>query len=326
MAYKQLTQDGIAFINHVCKGTGTKLINGINDYMPYTFTGSTTDSGPAMIRKIWYSNALIPPGNQNKITTGEELAASLIYWFNYYAKAFELDANVVAAQTYAESQYKIWIYVQYVNQNDWQSTASGVSQFLMSTLYYVAIKNAYGAFTADEIAKLTNGLCQPTTNNPNPTTITNEKSYVVAGSGTNRPNNVNITAWNNRPILHQNIIDNPGLIIKAQCAYLNYISGLCDDLTSSTLFCYSRGEKFARKTYLDTMNQCKLSTLNKKGTYINEGLNYVQKIFGILGDQYNQLGGRQGLGSGYKPIGQFFGYANEVRMFDPYDPSIPTQG
>ena len=313
MAYSNaLTQEGRKFIYEVCKGTGTKFISGNNGIMPYT---------NPFINKTWTSQATY---NGSLITSGEQLGDALIYWFNLYAEMFKLDANVVAAQAYAESGYKIWIYVAYIKDNSWQSTASGINQFLMSTFFGTVIDNAYGAFTADEIAKFTKNLVHPEDKN----------SYRVGGKtiGPPAPNYQN--GWTNRPILHQNIIDNPDLMIKAQCAYLNYISNLCKTFTSSTLFCYSRGEGFAKNTYLDTINACKNSKLNKDGTYIKEGLKYVQSIFGILGDKNNLLASK-GLGRGYKPIGYYFGYDDayftkndpkNLKLFDTYNPYNTTLG
>ena len=69
--------------------------------MPYTYP---------ILYIPWTSNALYPPANTRKIANGVELAEAIIYWYDFYAKMYELDANVLAAQAYTESAYTLWTY------------------------------------------------------------------------------------------------------------------------------------------------------------------------------------------------------------------------
>jgi hypothetical protein len=233
------------------------------------------------------------PNDPTKIiSTPDELANALIYWFNTYAKQYDLDANVIAAQAYAESSYVIWNYAQY------DSTASGISQVLMSTIWDLIIRdngkayNSSNPITPEEVYALNYNLEQKDV----------VPSYRVSTS----------VAWDNRPLLHQNVINNPGIMIKAQCKYMNYIAGKCGNLTSSALFGYNRGPLYAQKTYTQSIVDCKNGKESKAAPgYEKEGLKYVLKIFGVLGDKENWLTGR-GLGRNYKPIGQYFGYDDNI--------------
>jgi len=316
-----LTKEGEHFIKEVCKGTGTKMISGNNGRMPYT---------DPPINKTWTANMKRPTNNPlgfSMITTGEEYAEALIYWFNKYAEEFGIDANVVAAQAYCESHFKAWIYVKYINNSSWQSTASGISQFLMGTAYGIMIKNDLGAFTQEEIQRISKGLDKSTEPYPTPVIQT---SFEVGGN-TDHPSEINQIAWNNRPIFHQNLIDNTDLVIKAQCVYLKSIARKCDSLTSSTLFGYSRGPDYVKDSYPKTVADCTYRTQSNP-KYVQEGLNYVLRIFGVLGDKNNLLGGKSGLGKGYKPLGLYFGYDDtkvgpkNLKLYDPFNPFNTTLG
>lgn len=290
MGYSKITTQGEDFITHICnvgmvgnkKGT---LLRGKNTYsLPFCTQPQRS--------QIWTCDIKIPPLNAQTITTASELAQALIYWFNYYAQIFNLDANVIAAQAYAESSYYMWNYA------GGNSSASGVNQFLSGTLYEVIVKNngkSYNSvnyFTDNEVNRIINGLTQGRI----------ESSY-KSGGNTEESSPAHQITWNNRPTLHQNIINNPEIMIKAQCLYMSWIANRCNALTSSTLFGYSRGPGYAVKTYTNSIQACAMAKTNQ---YLQEGLNYVLKIFGVLGDKNNYLGSK-GLGN-YKPVGRYFGY------------------
>lgn len=300
MAYSKITIEGEAFIKHVCiekNGMDGLMGTHMTGKRPYPFPFCNTSAA----NQTWKCSIKLP--NSNKlITTPEELAESLIYWFNSYCKEFELDANVLAAQAYAESGYKIW------NFPPSPSTASGVNQFLMGTTYEFIVKNTYSKthkFTPEEqfaiIGNLEDNLI--------------ESSYQVGYYNGNREWSPGFkTAWMNRPLLHQNIINNPGIMIKAQCTFMNYVASLCDALTSTTLFGYSRGQGYAEKTYTASIVACE-KVKGRDSLYVREGLNYVMKIFGILGDKYNALAipGLDGtVSNNYKPREYYFGYDDKM--------------
>lgn len=275
MAFKGLTNKGRTFIEEVCRSADEgSLLSGNNGSLPYSDPVQSAD-------KVWTANV---PGVNNNIELGERL----ILLFNKYAREYDLDANILAAQAYAESNYRIWVYNKV-------STASGIAQFTTQTIYSVIVSNTYQGikgFTDSEIASITNGLTTPTNvNSYNPTLTSNE------------------VAKRNRPILHQNIINNLDIIIKAQARYMRYISDRCDNLASAALICYSRGPAFADSAYSKVIQ----NIIQKKGEdYLQEGLDYVIKIFGILGDPKNKLVGdsRNNLSKGYKPKDISFGYEN----------------
>jgi len=286
----KLTEEGKKFIKNVCsKAPAGTLLGGTNGPLPY--------SKPE-VNKTWTANV-------EGVTTNEELGEELISLFEKYAKKYNLDASILAAQAYAESGYKVWNYAP-------NSDASGLGQFTMQTIYEVIVlNNSYGGvegFTNAEIEKITNGLAQPevaTSYNPRET--------------------VNVVAKENRETLHQNIIDNLEIMVKAQARYMRYIANNSDNLASAALFGYSRGPAYATTTYSKTVQNCITA---KSDAYAQEGLNYVTKIFAILGQPSNNdiiKDSRNDLRKGFKPDGYSFGYeknkyeGGEDRLFNLLD-------
>ena len=89
---------------------------------------------------------------------------------------------------------------------------------------------------------------------------------------------INYENISNRHQLHQNITDNPEIMIKAQFIYMNYIGNKCDYLASSSLFGYNRGHAFVKKNYKDSI----ISAAKHDLYYEIEGIGYVDKIFKFL--------------------------------------------
>jgi len=256
MAYKKLTETGENFIKEIAKRLtstqgSTSMIKGKNSYnLPFS------DKSNEVI--TWVCN--IP-----NVTTNAQFALYLINEFNNNAAIYGLDANIIAAQAFQESGYKAWNYAK-------TSTASGISQFIMLTVYDVIYNRRF--ITGDDKAKLISGMEQPEL----------DTSWIgVVGKG-------KYTAadrerqYRNRAILHQNICNNPDVMIKAQCALMNWIAGRNKDLASSTLFAYNRGSGLKGDNYIQIVNY----TAKRFGNdYIKEGCNYVTSIFGYLGDKNN---------------------------------------
>ena len=146
MAYRPLTKLGEEFIRNRCAATST--------------FGSDRFSGK---RKFALPKSNVPVGTtftanpkdelQNPITTPDQLATNLISWFNRYSQVYLLDANIIAAQAYAESAYNLWIYSE--------GGAMGVSQFLDAAVYDTIIKNRYTF--QDELGDITTNLNGDTT-------------------------------------------------------------------------------------------------------------------------------------------------------------------
>ncbi len=284
MTYIALTVEGKNFIRKVCEGTGNNLLRGKSKY------GILPNCDPKISGdKIWVSNSYY---NNKQITTNTELGEALIDWYNFYGKQYEMDSNVMAAQAFQESGYNIWTYSTI-------STASGICQFILAAIFDIIISNKYKetiiGFSDDEIAKITKNISG---------NIYEFKTYDVSNS----------LGQKNRAIIHQNVIDNPNIMIKAQFRFMKHIANKCNSLASSTLFGYSRGPAYAKMSYVDSVK----SATNEKN-YQDEGIDYVYKIFSILGDKENEL-------ITTKPKGYYFGYdkgSNNLNMkksavFDAY--------
>lgn len=280
MSYTPLTIDGKNFIKHIASSTpGTGLISGTKD-KPLPYASSNVYSFTAQA----YDH------NNKLITTNLQLAEALIVWFEKYSQIYDLDSNIIAAQAYAESEYKIWNYSE--------SGALGVTQFVPMTIWDVMISNNYNVtpkFSDDELNKVKIGLTLPEL----------QTSYYYAEGKSN--SKTDVIATNNRLILHQNVINNPEIMIKAQCRLMRNIANNNDRLASSCLFAYNRASGYYGKSYTEII----IKVNNKfQGTYINEGLNYVKRIFGLLADKNNKYIKQDNLGYS-------FGYDSKIDI----DPS-----
>ena len=254
MGVVKLSKEGKAFIRSVCKGTGNSKLSGKNSYvLPYC-TPKTSSI------KVWTSNPNINGG----IETNSQLAEKLIELYNKYAITYSMDANIMAAQAYQESLYNIWNYAK-------TSSASGISQFISGTIWDVIMRNRYGGFTdADKIAISKNMIGYTYSSNTNPP----KEPFVVE----------NTLGSQNRPILHQNIIDNIDIMVKAQFIYMKFIGSRCNSVASCSLFGYNRGAYIANtNSYTEWIYKSREYGTN----YEVEGINYVYKIFKFL---YNDFG------------------------------------
>ena len=267
MAYIKLTELGKQFIRKICEGTGNSLLQGKSPYKIkdtssrlYNPDGVLPFCNPETLpTKIWYANA--KHGSTN-ITTNQQLGEALIDWFDKYGAIFEMDANIIAAQAYTESGYILWNYPL-------TSTASGISQITSNTMYSIVTANKFSSkpeyrFTDAEIAAITKGWNG---------SITDDDTYKVSLP----------IGRSNRPIIHQNICDNPEIMIKAQYNYMKFISSKCDGLASSALFGYNRGPYLpVTPSYTQSISNAKNPERGKD--YELEGIGYVYKIFQLLGN------------------------------------------
>ena len=239
-------------------GAGTSLVSGKNGYvLPY--------SNPATLSsKVWTSNPAINGG----ITNNAELLEALFGWYDKYGQEFRVNTNILIAQAIAESGLKIWNYAS-------TSTASGINQFTVIATYDYLICNNYGNFTDAERQAISKNLV----------------NYVFKSTGT-QPKTPFYTKYTdgkiNRQQLHQNIIDNPEIFIKAQCLFMSRLADRSDGVASCALFGYNRGPAFVKgSSYALSIASASKEPPNSKGEpYEQEGINYVFRIFKTLYDNF----------------------------------------
>ena len=256
--YIKITNKGEGHIINACKKLGSNVISGNNGVIPYTGYDNLSD-----LNITWTSSF--------GLTNPEDVARQYIKWINKYSKQYNLDANYLAALIEIESGLRSWIYVRkYTNSNN-HSSASGLCQFLVKTLWAVVIdtNSRYGGgeFTQQErqlIGTDNNNIYRSSFDYYNVVTQTGRKAR--------------------REWLHQNIIDNPEISIKAMCLYIRFIADRCSGLANSTLFCYNRGYAFASDDYKKTVSKAK--GYGGDPNYHVEGVNYVFKIFSKLDNSY----------------------------------------
>lgn len=288
MPFKKITKEGERFMYKIGEQNGVNgLIRGKNSY-DLQFTDEPEKS------EIFESNIL--DFNNNQIINNTQYINNIIYWMNYYSKIYDLDANIISAQAFAESAYKTWNYAR-------TSTASGLSQFILGTIYDVIVDNKYKnitpLFEEYEIDKIISNVLQPY----------NELSYRVSSQNTEDRER----SRKNRYQIHINLMNNPDLLIKAQCRLMRYIANRNNNLASNTLFAYNRGHNYRSDTYLGIIN----SVINSRGReYIDEGVKYVEKIFAFLSDKENNI-------TKNKPKGYYFGYNLDLfETFDIFDANL----
>ena len=96
----KITNTGRRFIEKVVADGG--LLSGTNGPMPFSDDGAGNK-----VDKTWVVNAI---GSDDKPLNNDNLAQSLITWFERYAEMYELDPNILAAQAYVDSRYRLWYY------------------------------------------------------------------------------------------------------------------------------------------------------------------------------------------------------------------------
>jgi hypothetical protein len=256
--YVKLTDKGVKHIIDTCKKRGDSLFTGSNGAMSFTSYVDDNNVSFDNINKTWTCNV----GTTDPSVMGERITS----WINKYSMEYNLDANYLGGLIETESQFKMWAYVPLKGN----SSASGMCQFLLKTFWAVVIdsRNAYGGNFSQQQKNLIG-------TDDNNTVRTSFDYYDVT---------TNLGRRSRRLWLHQNIIDNPELSIKAMCAYIAFIADRCGGNANTTLFCYNRGPKFASVDYKLAVSKAKAHT--STGNYHEEGVNYVYKIFKILDKNY----------------------------------------
>lgn len=201
--------------------------------------------------------------------TNDQWLTDLPIFIAKYSKMYNIDPNVITAQIYHESGFNLSAY---------SSTGSlGITQFLCKTIHGFIVKNKGTGedFTQAEINKILVGLPA--------------KAATDSATFSNRENRMQV---------FQNCMDNPDLLIKAQCRYMKTISLRCNNLLSSTLLGYNRGDQFAKKSFFESYDAAK----TYKAGYENEGIEYVKLIWNTMA---------KNMGSGYSGTYKF-----DARNFD----------
>lgn len=293
----QLTPEGKNFIRNVCinENQNNRLLTGNASKNIGNKIGLPNTEPPTPNSYVWVCKPKFPDnpttfeGNRI-ITTGTELAEALIIWFNTLGKRYQIDANIMAAQAYVESKFQLWTY---------SSTAMGISQFTMETIYTVLVNNFNEGLNNIDIQNrniITSGLTNPLDIN----------SYRINEGKSRIPNQ-------NKAILHQNLCDNPQILLEAQFKYMRRLSDRTNNLASSALFCYNRGSAFAMSTYSTTIEKAKNYKSGNDSEYYKEGVDYVLKTFIVLGDKSNALAFN---GRKTKTKNIYFGYDHLFKYID----------
>jgi N-acetyl-anhydromuramyl-L-alanine amidase AmpD len=283
-----ITQEGKKFITQVVALEGDKLLQGTNGPLPFSDDGTGNK-----VNKTWVVNATASDGKSLNVSN---LAQSLIDWFQKYGDMYELDPNILAAQAYVESGYRLWYYSK-------TTTASGLLQFKMLDIFSLVINN-FGAggplYWSEEnlnayrpLSSIVNGLEQELA------VSSYEPDSGAPGTKT--------VASKNRAILHQNIIDNPQYMIKAQARYMRYFAENCGKLASTSLLCFRAGAKYATDTYSRSIEKLLKDYDNDvNNPTVKNALDYVLTVWGVLGDKNNRI--FDGKIPKYKPQGYYFSY------------------
>ena len=271
----KITPQGIDFINYVCTPNSNDRLTGSWNY-PMT-------NGTIKRKEVLTAHVIDHEGNV--VTNNKQLANALISWYNKYGKDFNINPNILAAQGYHESSYKVYAYPP-------TSTAMGVSQFTLPTTYDRIVKNNLGAFTPEEIAKITKNVVPISGEDikyiKNYFIVTNTRNGTVS---TKEESNVAIS---NNSIIFQNIMDNPDIMIKAQAALLANINKNHANVAASSLILYMAGPAIGgggTNNFGELFDKL-YNIYPKPSTRVFDGMKYVRQIFEALGGKAYRLGGR----------------------------------
>jgi hypothetical protein len=265
--FKKITPDGENYIRTAVNRTNRwgDALSGSKGPMPFT--------NQPPLDKVWTAQ---PISNNGGVISKAALGNHLIILINKYAEIFNLDANFVAGLIEQESKYILWNFAE----PSLNSSASGLSQFVLSTLWETVIRDNGHNFSVEEKNALSKGMV----GERNASGYVFEKRYYDVSS---KNSNFVVARNNRRNHLHQNIIDNPEIMVKACCVYLHNLAAQynkkSNNLASVVLFGYNRGPGMIDTDY----NRSIVRAINHKPNYEKEGINYVYKIFKLL---YNHFG------------------------------------
>lgn len=261
MATTVLSKQGKEFLRDKIKGSGNSFLSGKAADKVSGKYALPKCRPPCDYDKLWTSNPEINGG----IRTNDEYATALIKWYNNYAEEFELDANIMMAQAVQESGLIVWNYSR---------SAMGISQFVDLTFYSGILENKRGNFDDTELAALTTDLIGFTYQAG--VKISNSLPFLTK----------NPEGRGNKAQIHQNITDNPEIMIKAQFDQMKWLGSKSGDVASCCLFRYNRGLIISKTTdsYSELIQAAHDYGVrkNKPYDYEKEGIDYVFDIFVIL--------------------------------------------
>jgi hypothetical protein len=264
----KLTKTGEAFIRS--KAANSELLTGKENHnLPNSSISNTPTIFTSIVKDVAsYNNAPNLDTYNSNILSGvngnNRLGELLIHWFNKYGQYYNVDPNVIAAQAFQESQFRTWAYSK--------TGALGLTQFVPATLFDTVIKvdsTLSGKFTTNEKNLIKLNLSGNTNTISSYSIIKGEREIGI----------------HNRSILHQNLMNNPELAIKAQCVLMNFISNNNAFYVSSSLFCYNVGSYKKSKNFNELIAK-NITTLEGGDEKVKEVNKYIRIIFKLLNDSF----------------------------------------
>ena len=259
---KELTEHGKSFMRKVGEHYGNNdnsLLQGNNGILPFS---NETDAN-----KVWVANVKDIFNDNRPVKTNSQFIEYLINLYIEYADEFNVDANIVAAQGFEESEYKTWYY----HTDDIRVlTSASIAQLPMDMMYYAIYDEELTWLDDNQKNKIINGMEKPDL----PSSWRNVENIDPSGKIEDRQRS-------NHSVFHQNMIDNPDIVVFIQCRFISYISLNNGNYASSSLFAYNSNWKNKSTNYIQLLNE-----FDKKEDVDDtiKQCEYVERIFGYLGD------------------------------------------
>lgn len=261
--FKPLTKDGEAFIRTVLLSGNT-----FSGSLPFPLGRSLDSSNTIYSAHPKYQGVEIV----DSITYGN----ALIFWFNQYSGNHSLDANIIAAQVFIESGYKLW---EYSNSGDVKKTSGmGIAQMYDNEIWDIFFTN-----TKEEVPLQIDQSIYDDQKNIIGLNLSGDLNDIrsIIPYLDNATAETNAIALANRSQLFQNIMNNPEIIIRELCRFMSEIGERNNNLAAASLFAYYVNPYLTSNTYNEVINNAANSNLAVK-----PAMDYVEKIFKVLGGKY----------------------------------------
>lgn len=273
MGFKKITDSGIQLITETCKNKSNLFVSTHKFQLPKSNAANNA-----------VYTAVIKDGDID-VDSAEKYATYIIKYINKYSEVFLLDANIIAAQIYVESGFSPVSYkknntlgvcgltdyefVKYLFDDSDSLTSTDVNKFKLNISGDSSTIKTYIPYlniNQDDLDEKINK------------TKSNQKDNELAAY--------------NRPIMFQNIIDNPYLSIYVQCILISLYGSKNNNLASSSLLNYYLRSQESSGSYVELMNKN-----NKIYGNIDIALKYVEDTLKVLAGKYPNLG--YGFGKDY---------------------------